>query len=51
MEKSDKSSEEQSPTKDADESSNHKKVSESEYDPTKKNYHPIRDAFWNYNQP
>ncbi|KAL5234406.1 hypothetical protein ACI65C_001816 [Semiaphis heraclei] len=50
LEKSDKSSEEQSPTKDADESSKHK-VSASEYDPTKKNYHPLMDAFWFHDQP
>lgn len=36
---------------DADKSSNGTKISESEYDPTKKNYHPIRDAFWDNNQP
>jgi len=51
IESFEKSSDEQSPTKNADESPNHKNVSESEYDPTKKNYHPIRDAFWNHNQP
>lgn len=50
LEKSDNSSEEQSPAKDADESSKHK-CSESEYDPKKKNYHPIKDAFWPPNQP
>ncbi|XP_060843164.1 DNA ligase 1 [Rhopalosiphum padi] len=45
-----KSNEEQSPTKDDDESSK-PKITESEYDPTKKNYHPVRDAFWDHNQP
>lgn len=50
LEKSDKSSEEQSPTKHADESSK-RKVSASEYDPTKKNYHPLMDAFWCHSQP
>lgn len=50
-ESSEKSSEEESPIKDDDESSKHTKISESEYDPTKKNYHPIRDAFWDHNQP
>lgn len=49
LEKSDKSSDEKSPTKDADESLK-QKVSESEYDPTKKNYHPLLDAFWHHNQ-
>ncbi|XP_026810362.1 DNA ligase 1 [Rhopalosiphum maidis] len=47
---SEKSNEEQSPTKDDDESSK-PKITESEYDPTKKNYHPVRDAFWDHNQP
>lgn len=28
-----------------------KKVAENEYDPTKKNYHPIKDAFWDHGQP
>lgn len=26
------------------------KVSEKEFDPTKKNYHPIKDAFWDHGQ-
>lgn len=29
----------------------HDKISESKYDPTKKNYHPIKDAFWDHGQP
>jgi hypothetical protein len=28
----------------------HNKISEMEYDPSKKNYHPIKDAFWNHGQ-
>jgi len=29
----------------------HEKISESNYNPTKKDYHPIKDAFWDYDQP
>lgn len=37
-----------SPIKEDNESP--EKVTEKEFDPTKKNYHPIKDAFWNHGQ-
>lgn len=34
-----------------DETSKFHKITESEYNPTSKNYHPIKDAFWDHSQP
>jgi len=44
--------EQSSPIKEKDESSKcYEKISETKYNPTKKDYHPIKDAFWDHDQP
>lgn len=47
-EKLNESSDEDSNIKNTNQSPS--KVSEKEFDPTKKNYHPIKDAFWDHGQ-
>lgn len=51
-EKLGKSDEDQKVIKNADKSpKHHDKISEKDYNPSKNNYHPIQDAFWDHNKP